>query len=236
MTNSPRRWGYVYERGAAQPDVEAAEHLGRFAPSVVRSLTSGSLAGRETMLVHVGLASWIVQDGNYGDFEVGGSYRFAPEFYPSEVNLCAEVADVGSRALRHKSGGMHEVRGQVIRATDSNWVVDFGLRAYQDSPPPPWAKAGVWVSGLVYVGIDPFFYFERLKDEPGMPNLFQDWSVRRIFLETTRWIEKADATGRMVSTRDGGSPTFVEASKTDAWHDDGGNAHYVLECELQVAG
>jgi len=72
---------------------------------------------------------------------------------------------------------MHEALGTVIRVTTSSWVVDFGVPAFKDSHPPAWAKVGVRVSGTVYIGIDPFFYFERLKDEPGMPDLFREWTV-----------------------------------------------------------
>jgi hypothetical protein len=96
---------------------------------------------------------------------------------------------------------------------DSHWVVDFGVPAYKDGKPPAWARLGVSVEGTVYIGIDPFMYFEGMKNEPGMPDLTRTWLVRRILLET-----KAETT---------------QIPRTDAWHDGGGHAHYVLECELE---
>jgi hypothetical protein len=36
----------------------------------------------QSRLIHVGLFSWIIQDGNYDDFEVGQAAKFALEFYP----------------------------------------------------------------------------------------------------------------------------------------------------------
>jgi hypothetical protein len=172
--------------------------------------------------------AWIIQDGNYGEFERDRSYRFALEFYSEDLRPSADGA---APSLRATVGAMHDAQGTVIRVTDSSWVVDFGVPAFQDSNPPDWARVGVGVSGMVYIGIDPFFYFESLKDEPGMPDLCREWTVRRILLETTPWITSTNSSGGRVSTRAGGAQTFKEVQKTDAWHDDGGHGHYVLECE-----
>ena len=114
-------------------------------------------------------------------------------------------------------------------------MIDFGVPAYSRTEPPTWVKPGLSISGLVYLGIDPFFYFEELRDEPGMPNLVREWVIRRILLETTPWTELTDPRGRRVLTRADVTPMFAEVSETDAWHDDEGRAHYVLECELQSA-
>ena len=40
-------------------------------------------------MLHVGLAAWIIQDGNYAEFEVGGEYQFALEFYPHEFAIAS---------------------------------------------------------------------------------------------------------------------------------------------------
>ena len=186
-------------------------------------------------LLHIGLDSWIVQDGNYEDFTTGESYRFALEFLPHDIAPSTPADENGALGLHHMIGATHETRGKVVRATRSNWVVDFGVPAFQNSEPPCWAKPGVVVSGRVYLGIDPFFYLEELKDEPGMPNLLRGWLVRRIFLETTPWNESIDASGRKVTTRADVPRSFVEVRRTDAWNDDGGHAHYILECEPESA-
>jgi len=180
--------------------------------------------------LHIGVDAWIIQDGNYGDFEVGGSHRFAVEFSPHEVVAIDAPTSAGC-VLRHVGGALHEIEGAVVRAAPNDWVIDFGMRAFQEARPPEWARPGVLLRGVVYLGIDPFFYFERLKNEPGMPDLFLEWTIRRICLETTPWVESRDASGRILRARADRDPTFVEVPKTDAWNDDGGHAHYVLECD-----
>lgn len=120
-------------------------------------------------LLHIGLDSWIVQDGNYEDFATGESYRFALEFVPQDIAPSTAADENGALGLNHVIGATHEARGDVVRATRSNWVVDFGVPAFQNSEPQSWAQPGVVVSGRVYLGVDPFFYLEELKDEPGMP-------------------------------------------------------------------
>jgi hypothetical protein len=103
--------------------------------------------------------------------------------------------------------------------------------AYQNHEPPPVAKQGTWIEGEVYLGIDPFFYFEDLHALPGMPALQYEWNIRSIFLETTSWLSVKDETGRTIRTRDEQHESFIEVAETNAWDDDGGNGHYVLECE-----
>lgn len=44
-----------------------------------------------------------------------------------------------------------------------------------------------------------------------------------------------DFDGQKLRTRRAGDRSFVLVPRTDAWEDDGGNAHYVLECELKPA-
>lgn len=183
-------------------------------------------------MVHVGLAAWIIQDGNYGEFEAGHEYRFALEFYPHDIALASAASTVPG--LSHLSGALHDARGTIVFCTDSAWVVDFGVPAFQEAKPPPWAKPGMSVGGRVYLGVDPFFYFERLKNEKGIPNLFRQWFLRRILLETTPWKESTDAHGLKVLTRDTARESFVEVPATDAWNHDGGSGHYVFECELRA--
>jgi len=67
--------------------------------------------------------------------------------------------------------------------------------AYQQQKPPPFRRGRQWVEGEVYLGIDPFFYFEDLYRMDGMPPLSYTWLVRQIMLETTPWIEAKDAKG-----------------------------------------
>jgi hypothetical protein len=178
--------------------------------------------------MNIGLDAWIIQDGNYDEFESGRGYRFALEFFPEDLRPSGPAVP----SLRAAVGAQHDALGTIMRATDSSWVVDFGVPAYREAKPPEWARVGLSVKGKVYIGVDPFFYFESLKNEPGMPDLFQRWRLRRILLETTPWITTADARGSKIISRANVPRTFREVLKTDAWRDDDGHAHYVLECEL----
>lgn len=178
--------------------------------------------------MNIGLAAWIIQDGNYGEFEMDQTYRFAVEFSPLDLRGCDEVAPP---SLRSTNGAKYEAQGTIVRVAESYWVIDFGVAAFQESTPPDWAREGGSVCGTVYIGIDPFFYFEGLKDEPGMPNLFREWTIRQILLETTPWNTFTDPSGSRIMSRADLPPTFKKVPRTDAWNDDGGHGHYVLECE-----
>ena len=45
---------------------------------------------------------------------------------------------------------------------------------------------GVAVSGELYLGVDPYFYFERLFRTPGMPPLIYEWQIEGIAIELRR--------------------------------------------------
>jgi hypothetical protein len=175
----------------------------------------------------VGLSSWIIQDGNYGDFAVGNAAKFALEFYPNTIQL-ARSREPSSERI---GASRYRIRGQVVYAGRSAWVIDFGIMAYQNQEPPRIAKKGSWVEGEIYLGIDPFFYSEELHARPGMPALRYEWRIRNIALETTPWLSAKDETGRTILTRDEQQVSFIEVAETNAWEDDEGRGHYVLECE-----
>jgi hypothetical protein len=54
--------------------------------------------------------------------------------------------------------------------------------------------------------------------------------VRKIFRETTPWIEVTNDAGTYTA-RDQPREAFVPIHETKAWEDDDGNANYVLVCE-----
>jgi len=170
----------------------------------------------------IGLSAWIIQDGNYGDFSVGQEATFALEFYPRSLSL----AQPGTPRLDSIGPARYSILGRVDFVASKAWVVDFGLRASQEAACPPGILPQSWVQGEVYLGIDPFYYFERLHDLPGMPALSYKWVIRNIRLETTPWI-----TTEKTSVRDESKTSFKDVQKTDAWDDDEGCAHYILECE-----
>jgi hypothetical protein len=178
-------------------------------------------------MLYVGLSSWIIQDGNYDDFRVGEAARFALEFYPHTLG----DAKSHQASLERFRANRYRIRGQVVYVARSVWVIDFGLMAYQNREPPKVAKRGSWVEGDVELGVDPFFYFEELYELPRMPALQYDWRIKTILLETTPWLSRKDEKGTTILSRDEQQESFVEVAETNAWDDDAGLGHYVLECE-----
>ncbi|MFM0596546.1 hypothetical protein [Paraburkholderia dilworthii] len=178
----------------------------------------------------VGLNAWIIQDGNYDEFRRGESYKLALEFNGSALIPSVERA----MQCKHKDTSLFNVVAKVIFSTPEVWVIDFGVKVFCESRPPRFAKFGQWVQGEIWLGIDPFFYKERLHRLPGMPDLSVDWFVIRIQLETTPWIE--DKSGvRTLLKRDSARAEWIDQVATDAWTDDGGRGDYLLSLSLSLS-
>lgn len=180
------------------------------------------------MQINIGLPAWVIQDGNYPEFKLGKEYRFALEFFP---RIILSEAATGKSHLAHREGSDYDIEGAVVFADDECWVIDFGIPAYQEGKPPSWARNGVPICGRIYLGVDSFEYFERLSKKKGIPDLFRQWSLRKILLETTPWLDTKDARGRTIRTRDETRRSYSEVPATDSWHHDQGNGHYTFECE-----
>jgi hypothetical protein len=130
------------------------------------------------------------------------------------------------------AGSDYRFDGAVLVAESSVTVLEVGILCFQDGKPPFPTQVGDFVAGELYLGVDPFFWFETHSRVRGRPGLFYRWRVRRILLETTPWIESQDDAGRTVTRGADVERTFEEVQRTDAWSDDEGNANYVLDCEL----
>jgi hypothetical protein len=175
-----------------------------------------------TWAIH--LDSWIIQDGNYDDFSRGQDAAFAVEFYPDEL----VVVSAGDRTASHLGGNRYHIEGEVAFASQGAWVLDCGLRIYQQEPPPARVVQGMSVRGEVVLGVDPFFYFEELAKLPGMPPLVYGWHIERIERDMAPWIEVASGGFE----RDPSRPGWNDVEATDAWNDDGGLASYLLHARL----
>ncbi len=176
-------------------------------------------------IVSIGLASWIIQDGNYGDFKVNDAAAFALEFHPW-VPLEVAEATPTSTSMEHVGGAEYEIVAQVIHATAKWWVIDAGLRLFCQQSPPGQAKPGTWLVGRVELGIDPFFYFESLALEPDAPASIYDWVIEAIEMQTAPLIEVQP---RLLA-RDPSRLGWKSVRETRAWTDDGGHAEYLLRC------
>jgi hypothetical protein len=176
-------------------------------------------------VLQIGLSAWIIQDGNYGDFATGTSTRFALEFYfEDRYEMCS-----AKPRLIHQHDGKYEATGIVTFVADDVWVVDFaGVLAFREEAPNGIARGDI-VSGVIGVGVDPFFYFERLGRYPGIPAIIYSWQIEGIEMETAPFIETSSPFGRALA-RDQSKLRRVPIPKTDAWNDDGGHGEYLLAC------
>jgi hypothetical protein len=162
----------------------------------------------DTMMI--GLSSWIIADGNYEHFKCGDRASFALGFYPANSPLeiprdwlSVNPPGVDRASIRHVEGSDYIVTAKVTQVLDYEgwWVIDAGILMYRAGMPPDDVKPGCWVSGKIYVGIDPFDYFERLSRHHAAPALIYDWDITKIDLETTPLIEEGRLRWRDQSRR-----------------------------------
>jgi hypothetical protein len=176
----------------------------------------------------VGLSAWIIQDGNYGDFRRQKNTNFALEFYPHEFQ---PIPAAETRA-ESCGGSRYHIHAQVVSVLTGAWVIDFGVQAFQQAKPPKGIRTGGWIAADIYLGIDPFFYFEELARVRGVPPLIYRWLIRNISIQTAPFIKTVNDRGTRILTRDESKSAYRMIEETHAWRDDGGHGEYVLECEL----
>jgi hypothetical protein len=170
----------------------------------------------------LGLASWIIQDGNYPDLRSGQQVEFAVEFHVDDAVL-TQATTPSADVVKDSD---YRIVGRVVFASPDAWVVDCGILVYAEEPPPEGVEEGVWITGSAFLGVDPFFYFERLHRLPQMPALVYSWTIERIRRQTAPFVE---VTPRHFE-RDRSKWGYVDVESTDAWEDDGGHAEYLLDC------
>lgn len=179
---------------------------------------------REIDEVEICADSWIIQDGNYGDFSVGDEIRCAFEFY-GDLSATAQCTP----AMMHLRQNDYRVRAQVVYVAPDAWAVDFGLAAFREYRPPKFARIGAWVEGKIGLALDPFMYKDRLAHDTDMPDLFNTWEITSITRDDTPWI--ASACGKIFS-RDPEHPRWTEVKQTGAWNDDNGRSAYLLRLRV----
>ena len=114
----------------------------------------------------IDLSAWIIQDGNYEDFERNQQTSFALEFYPGE-NLQVCVPGVPpSLALISNSdwNARYNVAGRVVHVAEDWWVVDFGILAFHEGKASKHKfREGDCVGGHISLSVD--------KAYPGVPGV-----------------------------------------------------------------
>ena len=153
----------------------------------------------------LGLDAWIVQDGNYGELHVGQRVELAVEF-GTEDPLRKEERP-GAPAAEPLGGAEYRIAARVVHRAGESAVLDCGILTYATSVPED-----DHVTGKAYLGVDPFTYFERLHRLPGFPALIYTWRIAAIQLE--------------------GESGSRPVEETNAWEDEDGRAHYLLDCLL----
>ena len=73
-------------------------------------------------LLYIGLSSWIIQDGNYGDFAQWQEARFALKFHPRQG---LHTTTEGPKTARHLTASQYH-GSQVVFAGEGVWVIDTG--------------------------------------------------------------------------------------------------------------
>ena len=171
------------------------------------------------------IAAWVIQDGNYPDFERGQRAEFAVAFYAPER---LERRTGGARTAAGQGNGWYDLDGTVVGITESAWFVDCGIVVYSERPPEG-IRVGDGVVGCTLLSVDDFRYFESLAQLSDAPPLVYTWDLVRIRREAGPYV--LDESGTLY-VRDEAKRSLVEAAATDAWKDDDGRAEYVFDCRL----
>ncbi len=172
----------------------------------------------------VGLSSWIVQEGNYGDFARGDRAAFAVEFYAARA--WREIAPLAAPALVHSWGAFHAASGRIVHLDDEWWAIDAGTVMFRKERPPPHARLGLWVQADISLSIDPHFYCDMLAHKADALALVHDWRIEKIEIQTAPLL-------RSIGVRESAKLGWREIAKTEVWEDDEGHADYILHCRRQ---
>lgn len=176
---------------------------------------------RLSRVLQVGLSSWIIGDGNYKDFSVGDVRSFALEYH-NDHEFRPATGAISSRHLGNAryavTGRRAHLGGHSQQLTPTWCVIDIGVLAYREllgfaAPPDLFA-------GEIYLGVDPFFYFERLSSERDAPPLIYNWRIHRIEVETAPRVPKG---GMMIYDPDKRKLADVQDTKR--------GEDFVLHCE-----
>jgi hypothetical protein len=178
----------------------------------------------------IGLASWIIQDGSYPDFELGQTVEFAPQFWlPKGVVACACT---GKTSANNLGGCLYDTVAEVVVQSDQITVLDIGVLVYRHelSLQPPLPQESRLAVQLA-IGVDPFSNFATISKNGDVLSLVYSWKIQSILRQTAPFI-KTGAEGSKLWIRDPQRLGYEEIHKTDAWKDDGGHAEYLLRCDL----
>ncbi|HTR38136.1 MAG TPA: hypothetical protein VMH80_19640 [Bryobacteraceae bacterium] len=179
---------------------------------------------------NIGLSFWIIQDGNYPDFEIGQTVEFAVEFWCPEG--VAPLVSKGLTSATNVGGHVYNTVAEVVVRNTKITVLDIGILVYsQFAPLPASLPDGSRLEVQLALGVDPFSCGETLNKDGDVLPLVYSWKILSILRQTAPFVERVQA-GSKVRTRDPQKLGYEEILKTDAWRDDDGFAEYMLRCDL----
>jgi hypothetical protein len=140
----------------------------------------------ERMKLVVNIDHWIISDGNYEDFHAGEIRQFALEFY---APMPLDKVSVAEKKLQLSDDYKYHITAEVTFASEGICVIDFGLLAYSQTADNRGGFAtGDFVEGDIFLGVDPFFYFDDLSRIEAVPALIYAWKIDSIQQDTTPFI------------------------------------------------
>jgi hypothetical protein len=173
----------------------------------------------------IGVAGWIIQDGNYEDFAVDDRCAFAVEAFARGFSMHHGTAMPRASGVEGQRA-LYDVVGRVTYHRERAWILDIGILVYGNQDDlPDGVSGGDLVAGRVYLSISgPGVYPESfvIPDEA-----VYAWVIEAIERETTPWLRE----GRSYR-RDPNNISFTSVARTNAWEDDDGYPHYVLHSKL----
>jgi hypothetical protein len=188
------------------------------------------------MELSVYMHSWIVGDGNYSDFCEEETRQFALEFWAPGLLARSQLQEKSfAKGDRYTYG----INARVAFSSPDILVIDFGLLAYSESSTDLQLgfKEGDYVTGQVALGVDPFFYFERLSKLQDVPALIYEWRIDSIEQETTPFMI-GEVCGRAGYVRDESKTSFAQVGSTSEFISNPNDVapSYVLNCtKLEAA-
>jgi hypothetical protein len=161
---------------------------------------------------NISLDGWIIEDGNYPNFEAGQAAEFAVEFWIPKGEVPQDSRQEPGVVLA--SDLLYDATAKCIVQTEQITILDIGILVYQSGPVPAdtrFAIGDTFQSKLI-IGVDSYFYFEHLRGTDGAMPLVYSWRIESIFRQTAPFLD----IGPRLRGRDPSRLGYEEIQKTNA--------------------
>jgi len=129
-------------------------------------------------VVPIGIAAWVIQDGNYPDLAVGQDFECALCF-GGVGNLAATDRREVSISQANPDTGSFGVVARILHNDDEICVIDCGLLAYTRDTGYDAIEHNEFVAGTIGFSVDPYDYREFWSKRLGIPMIYR-WRIERI--------------------------------------------------------